>query len=581
MLQIEPIPVECLRPKQRHARRWLAVVLVLLAALAVAGLFIWRRGGKDYDGDLARLLPQNTACFFQLSNLEQSLNTLKNTSVYDLLTVYCSLSELLVDDEDLEDMREAGLPLDRANTDALVNRFFRRWFGRDVLCAILPLDNPRRPGFVALLRTQAGFEENLAELTANLWPNSKRESVEYEGIPLTLFRGDDPQEAIAYCRFGKTLAISFWEDSYEALKPLIDRRVERTEANLSQDRLFKQFEEMSKSDEGLSVFVQPKETFSLLETYEKLRFEKHRRSFGNFMFARDLLTPFEALAGQVRLENKGRELAASFQPLSRSDTAAHEAKSSPWSPLPTQPLAMVQGKSKNLQSTLLKWTFGFPPQAEVRQECDEWNKDFIKTFDLDMKKEVIPLVGDEALLALMDLKPGLVMPTVHLVAAIRLRDPQVMKNLLEEAWEHYQTRLAKGKSVEWEGLQRLPRAPKQSPVYQFPLDVPGYLAVTVHKDYLLIALPQESLETLKGPSETASTPHSDPSTIFSANLPALSNAIEAILAPLALWDKDIREDLAENQPLLGILKQTGTLVISKHGHAIEMVLPLDSRTPSR
>lgn len=567
---------------RRRKRLFIFCGVLLVVAVALAVVFFVRRG-RDYKGELARLLPADTAAFVAMDHLETIADRLDQTAFMTQLHQIVPISSLLVDDEDLEELGQKGIPLSRAQADALVERFTRRWFGQNVAFALYPIKTSSRPAIVLISRTRAGFEENLAELTASLLPDARTEREEYRGEKMVLFRDDDKDESVSYCRFGRTVALSFLNDSLEPLKILVDRRLDGGMANLTDDEAFQRFRNASPASDGMALFVQCASTFELIEMHGKIDFSKHQRSLGNLIFLRDLLQSHEHVFGHIFLPPESMNLVARFYPQGNMESGEPDKIGQPRIPSLVHGGALVSGSlvSPKLADVVRQFTFGFPEMAEMRQESEEWNERFREDFGLDLAKDVIPALDGEMGGAVFEVVPNLFLPTVKTCMIARVNDPARVRSMLDRAFVHYQSQQQRGESLTWKGIRRVEASSSSdNPSIYIPIDFPGGMFLGVRGNYLGLVSPYEFGEELMGKLLTSASENTsnDIRLRFSMTPETVARTARSVLGVLALWDKDAREDLQDYGPYLDLMKTTGTIEFvmrrNKSKNEFELIVPL-------
>lgn len=562
----------------KRRRLWIVGVMAL-ALIAGAVAYVLLRGGRTFRGDLAELLPSETAAFLVMEDGDGFAKQMRQSSVYANLTVHADFSRMLVSDEDLGQLRKAGLPLTREPLNAMLGRFASRWFGQRVALAFFKAQGMDQPALVLLAQTRAGFEENLGELVASVWPSTRRQTSEYRGVGMTLIRADEPDEAIGYCRFGKTVAVSLFLDSTVPLQMLIDRRQDGNMDTMADEEAFQRFEREVRTDQGVSLYVRGKETISLLATHSRLNLSKHERSRGNLRFLEGLLASSRPVGGRILVEQEPRRLAVQLFPYRDPRERPEPQRGALIEALEGPSLIQIHGASSSLPETVRRFTFGFPEEAEVRQESVEWNERLVRDFGVDLERELIPLLGTEMGILLRDVRPGLILPQVRAAVVAQVADPQAAQALLERAWNHYESRLAQRKSVELEGIRRVVSTEGRIS-YVMPTDLPGGMSVAVRGQHLILAMPESFADEIAESLETAETQEHPKNRLeMQADLRGIGRAIGSTAGPIAIWDRDVREDLQDMRPWLELLRELRSARLEWHwpndGNDIVFTVPLD------
>ncbi len=583
--------MEIAASKRRFRWRWWMGMLAFLGMLLAGfGAFVATRGGADFEGDLAQLLPPDTAFFVSMNNMGEMLDRTRQTSVLQKLTILYPPSKLLVSDHDLKVLSKSGVGFTRARADATFNPFLRRWFGREVVVAMLPTGTPSRGCLIALARTDAGFEENLAELVTTVWMHSRREKSEYRGTPMTLFRGDDPGQSIGYCRFGKTIAVSVYEDSFEPLKAIIDRREGGTVESLATIPEFSQYSAAWKNDQGASAFIRTNSTFSLLKTYSQFNFDKHPNGYANFQFFDDVLRPAGILCASLGVKSgaAGETLSLRAAPLASSSTPVSLSQPHRVTHLfAGNTMLYAGGRSDHLSSTLRQWTLGFPQGSFIRDSSEKWNEVFNHDFGIDLEKDLIPKISGEMGLGLIDFRPSVLVPQVRVALMAHVNNPDAVNKLLESAFKHYQSRIARGKSVRWNSVQQLQDS-SGAPIYKLTT-VYGDYACTVSDGYLCVLLPEGMLAQVKKLLTTenppagirdspllAGVPNADELPLLvAANTRALAVSLKAMGEQWSALSKNSKEDFDAQRPMLNFLEALGSMRITRQANStVEVAVPL-------
>jgi hypothetical protein len=147
---------------------------------------------------------------------------------------------------------------------AMARDFVNTWFGREVTLALLA---PRSPqggsGLLVVARTDIGFEENLAELAAQLYPELSLEEHPYRGHKIYRYNARKTRNAFSYCRFGKTVVVSLRSDDFGWLEELVDRKIGRSadgtvRPTLAARKPFLSAAAWQPGGTGLQAFLAPK-----------------------------------------------------------------------------------------------------------------------------------------------------------------------------------------------------------------------------------------------------------------------------------------------------------------------------------
>jgi len=245
-------------------RPWLWAGLALIFLAPAAYFWISTRGGAEYYGAPELLLPSDTACVATWRNFKTFLEQANQLE---------GIREMRRDEDLASLLLLTGTPwanLEKKNQaqyrllSAMARDFVNTWFGREVTVALLP---PRSPqggsGLLVVARTDIGFEENLAELAAQLYPELSLEEHPYRGHKIYRYNARKTHNAFSYCRFGKTVVVSLRSDDFGWLEELVDRKIGRSADGTVRPTLARQNPFLSAAawqpgGTGLQAFLAPK-----------------------------------------------------------------------------------------------------------------------------------------------------------------------------------------------------------------------------------------------------------------------------------------------------------------------------------
>ena len=246
-------------------RPWLWAGLLLIT-LVVAGYFwITMRGGAEYYGAPELLLPSDTACVATWRNFKTFLEQANQLEGIREMRRDEDLASLLL----LTGTPWAGLEKKKNQAQyrllsAMARDFVNTWFGREVTLALLAPRSPQgRSGLLVVARTDIGFEENLAELAAQLYPELSLEEHPYRGHRIYRYNARKTRNAFSYCRFGKTVVVSLRSDDFGWLEELVDRKIGRgadgtVRPTLAGQKPFLSAAAWQPGGTGLQAFLAPK-----------------------------------------------------------------------------------------------------------------------------------------------------------------------------------------------------------------------------------------------------------------------------------------------------------------------------------
>jgi len=246
-------------------RPWLWAGLALILLAPAAYFWISTRGGAEYYGAPELLLPSDTACVATWRNFKTFLEQANQLEGIREMRQDEDLASLLL----LTGTPWAGLEKKKNQAQyrllsAMAKDFVNTWFGREVTLALLA---PRSPqggsGLLVIARTDIGFEENLAELAAQLYPELSLEEHPYRGHKIYRYNARKTRNAFSYCRFGKTVVVSLRSDDFGWLEELVDRKIGRSadgtvRPTLAARKPFLSAAAWQPGGTGLQAFLAPK-----------------------------------------------------------------------------------------------------------------------------------------------------------------------------------------------------------------------------------------------------------------------------------------------------------------------------------
>ncbi|HUT25910.1 MAG TPA: hypothetical protein VM492_16365 [Sumerlaeia bacterium] len=244
--------------------------------------FAWiaRRGGPEYFGTPEALLPPETGGVATWRNFSGFLQEVGRLKAVERIRRDEELAALLLSDAK---WRELQRETDKAHY-AILNRaarnFIETCFGREVTLALVPPpkgDPSARSGLLVVARTDAGLEENLAELVLHFYPELALESRSYRGHRIYRYSAEKTRRAFSYCRFGKTVVVSLRSADWHWLEEVIDRKIGKAAvgggdgdgsrtASLARDPAFLDSANRRGTGDGLSVFVAPQYAIQALRS---------------------------------------------------------------------------------------------------------------------------------------------------------------------------------------------------------------------------------------------------------------------------------------------------------------------------
>ncbi|MFH0792650.1 MAG: hypothetical protein V2A74_01315 [bacterium] len=249
----------------------------LVGAGAVVGFlaWLWARGGSDYTGDLVLLLPEETPAYFVLRDLSGILDRVEGSGLYRRCTE--DPNSILVTSKSLRKFVKRTDSAAAQTEAVLGQRFLRRWFGKEVVAAVAPDDEDKNlPGLLVLARTDLGFEEALAELVAQIWPDVRLTSLDYRGVRINRYEAEKAKRAFTYLRFGRTVVFSLRSPDWGPLRSVVDRRLDKPERTLATSRLYlDHLSEIPKFGAGLYGLINSEEAVTQLKSMPGASLEKY------------------------------------------------------------------------------------------------------------------------------------------------------------------------------------------------------------------------------------------------------------------------------------------------------------------
>ena len=203
-------------------RRALAALGILALLGCVAWIVARSRRGPDYQGPLAALVPQPAIATVRLGPLAALFDSLKQSRAFQELQSNLDFAALMLDEDDWRefiqnsDSRAVQMKL------AVARAFLKRYLN-DALLAVVPCPaRPERPGLIAVLRTETGFLDDLAQLAATLYPDLRLTTSAYRGLTLHLYESKKKRRSFSFTRFGDVVVVSLRTPDLAYLKDVVD-----------------------------------------------------------------------------------------------------------------------------------------------------------------------------------------------------------------------------------------------------------------------------------------------------------------------------------------------------------------------
>ncbi len=417
---------------KRKTRLVLSVLLGCSILLLGFLIYVNRRGGPDYTEELARLLPADTPAYISLRNLKTLWERIESMQFARELGTSGALSRLLLSSEDWQRLQQKKHRFERRTTFRLGERFIKRWFGRHVVFALIPVPNTEQPGLLLLSKTQLGFEEKLAELVAQLYPGLKLRTEHYRGSLINLYDAEKAKHAFSYLRFGRTVVLSLRSNNTAYLKHVIDLKVENSQNTLADSKKFQQaFAGMEKA-EGLICYIIPQLCLRSLGalpsvTIHKRFPEQTRASLAKMLehhdYWRVVFSVHNGFVGDFHFRYK-----ATAQALSGASAASMIAKPSALSFLPIDSLGFFQVQGPDLRKSLTELVAFLELFPSIIPEA--WLGDVEVASSINPVRDLFPYMDNEMTLALCNIQPGLLFPQFTAELFVKTSDTDAVRQFL-------------------------------------------------------------------------------------------------------------------------------------------------------
>ncbi|MFP4381416.1 MAG: hypothetical protein ACLFUS_13020 [Candidatus Sumerlaeia bacterium] len=219
--------------KKRWRRRFLYIFGSFLLLLVIFALWLKLRSGREYYGTPERLLPADTALLTTWRAFSLFLQDFESLEAVRSMKQDEELASLLAADTEWLSLQKRMSKAQYRIVQKMFRDFVDTWFGREFSIAILPPvekypDNnfPKRSGLIVIARTDIGFEENLAELAMQLYPEFRLKEYKHREQSIFAYQAEKEFDGFAYCRFGKTVVITLRSADPRWLMEIVDRKVD-------------------------------------------------------------------------------------------------------------------------------------------------------------------------------------------------------------------------------------------------------------------------------------------------------------------------------------------------------------------
>lgn len=566
---------------KRKTRIMLIILLGCAIVLFAFLLYVNQRGGPDYTEELARLLPADTPAYVSLRNLNALWTRIESMRFARELGSSGALSRLLLSSKQWQRLQQKKHRFERRTTLRLGDAFIKKWFGRHVVLALIPVPDTTQPGLLVLSKTQLGFEEKLAELVAQLYPGLKLRTESYRGSAINVYDAEKAQHAFSYVRFGRTVILSLRSNNTAYLKRVIDLKTSSTTTTLADDRKFQQaFAGMEKA-EGLILYITPNPCMRLLEDLPSVTIQKHfpEQTLGSLTnmlerhdYWRVAFSVDHGFVGDFQFRYK----ATSHAP-SRAAAGSMISASSALSFLPTNTLGFFQVQGSDLRKSLTEIAGYLDLFPSLTPEA--WLGSIEAASSINPVRDLFPHLDNELTVALCNIQPGLLFPQFTAELFAKTTDIETVRQLL--AHHAQQIRLG-NQSFPLEQTRIEDHAIRSC---QTPFGSIGYGSL---ESYLVVMLGtkilKENLSVRTAPQNnvTASSLYKqvrahalqNPSCILYMNFEETANVLTRVADQSLQWKKKIQARVEKYRKHIEVLKYLKGLCITTSSSAISADLRL-------
>lgn len=247
------------------------ICLFIIVSIIVISMIVYisHRGGEDYTGHFANLLPAETIAYGSIKNLRGLWETAASRKTIRSLTESSELDSLLSSYKKIGKWEKKLGRFGNKSHLRLGKEFLLKWFGDDVAVALVPSQEKiTPPTFLIMSKTRIGFEEKLAEFVAQLYPDLRLDSLSYRGTKIQRYIGKEDTGSFSYLRFGRTVILSLYTSDTAALKYAIDLKMKPALPSLYNQNDFQYYKSEIGIKDGISLFFLPGETLKYLADAE-------------------------------------------------------------------------------------------------------------------------------------------------------------------------------------------------------------------------------------------------------------------------------------------------------------------------
>ena len=394
--------------------------LIVALLLGLLWLFLWWRESPDYSGELAALLPADASAYVVVHELSATVSDFKKTQLYQQFTEEDDLLALVMSKKKYRKYQEEKGTVKAKLKYALTDRFIHRYFGRNAALAVVRFAEDVPPALLVIAQTRLGFNERVAEFCAELYPELKLETVDYQSEKIYLYRDEETKHSFSYFRYGKTVVLSLRSADLTPLKSLIDFRAAGSPNSLADSPLFQASMERVEQQRGAIAYLNPESLADDLRDLMGERFEKNmgkvkyrllRRLLENHESANLSVSFDEQFSARLELHNPSR--AATTDALAARTTTTLDLGAFAMVPLDT-PLALA-ADSENLVQLVSE-----APSWFIDDDERQWAANLLAGFVLsrlgswELLKNIETLLGRDALLVVEQIRPGILFPSLRM-----------------------------------------------------------------------------------------------------------------------------------------------------------------------
>lgn len=618
-----------LLPSIRKAFRPRNVVLgVLLFHFLLFATQFWlsQRAGPEYYGTPEKLLPPDTAAMATWLDLNRFLENANQLQALRKIRGDEDLAALLLTNSTWRTIQKEKDKVHYKLLTRMANDFVHKWLGREVTVALVPPrsgapaastgpnapDNPAngadgattatapQSGLLVIARTDIGFEENLAELVLHYYPELSLETREYREHRIHRYNAEKSRRAFSYCRFGKTVVVSLRSADWSWIEGVVDRKIGESPDGANTSTLagapeFQASAPRREIDDGLGVFLQPQRLIRALVAFPSQKSPGPSEMFW-YDYLGERLADVEWSAWKLVLDH-GLRLESFWKTLPSENVADGEPKpsggnSTPQSPLilktyPADSAVVLLAESGEL-AWFLRDMLERMDRIEDYEEClEDFEDGWTETTGTEFSKDWLEPMGSTVGMALTGLAGAKLIPI-----------PKA------RAWWEFESSAAAARTVDM--LES--RKPNIFSILYVIFSQLDYRAEgrTVHLElnekFMSVASPVG--ESKPGSEETAASgadasaqpawrdlsghplladlwapdrPH--PVFCFFVNFESGYEYLVRLHATAQVWSKDVRENVAWWETLLGVIRHFHALRLTAapeaEGVKIDLLISVD------